>query len=279
MEVSSEPVVLITGCSEGGIGNCLARAFASQKCLVVATSRSLSSMRDLQSEDQGRFFLQELDVLSEESIQKVVNIVIEKFCRIDILVNNAGVHCVGPLAEILLSAIENTFNTNVYGPMRLIQAVVPHMIARRKGKIVNIGSVVGLAPGPWAGPYSASKAALHALTDTLRLELRTFGIKVTTVVPGAIKSNIGNASLASYSQMPDWKFYKSFEDSIRSRTYFSQGPKSTPGEEFAKKTVAVVLKKNPPAWFACGHHSTVIGILYHLPIFIRDFIIRMAMKA
>ncbi|KAF3969511.1 hypothetical protein CMV_006707 [Castanea mollissima] len=276
MEPDGKEVVLITGCSAGGIGHALARAFAAEKCQVVATSRSKVSMGDL--EQDPRFFLQELDVLSHDSVQRVVSTVVEKYGHIDVLVNNAGVLCVGPLAEIPLSALQRTFDTNVYGPMRLVQAVVPHMASRRKGKIVNVGSIAALAPGPWAGVYTASKAALHALTDTLRLELRHFGIDVINVAPGAIRSNIGNAVRANYSQMPEWKLYKPFEAAIQARAHFSQGPKSTPSEEFAKKTVAAVLKKSPPAWFSSGHLSTAMAVMYHLPLFIRDFIIKIAIK-
>lgn len=276
MADSQEPVVLITGCSEGGIGYALARAFASEGCLVVAASRSLASMKSLESDS--RFFLQELDVLSEESVRKAVENSLDRFGRIDVLVNNAGVHLVGPLAEVPMPAVEHLFNTNVYGPMRLIQAVVPHMVTRRKGRIVNVGSVSALAPGPWAGAYTAAKAALHALTDTLRLELRTFGISVINVVPGAIKSNLGGTSMATYSSMPEWKFYKPFEAAIRARTTISQGPRCIPAEEFAKKTAAIVLKKNPPAWFAYGQYSTILAVLYHLPLFIRDYFYRLVFK-
>ncbi|KAI8032259.1 Short-chain dehydrogenase RED1 [Camellia lanceoleosa] len=245
----NKQVVLITGCTTGGIGYALARAFAAEKCVVVATSRSRSSMADL--EEDSRFFLQELDVLSDESVQNVLSNVLQEFGRIDILVNNAGVQFVGPLAEIPLSAIQATFNTNVY-----------------EGKIVNVGSVSVLAPPPWAGAYTASRL----------LELRPFGIDVINVVPGAIRSNLGNSAAASYSRMPEWKLYKQFNEAIRARAYFSQGAKSTPSEEFAKKTVAAVLKKNPPSWFSYGHYSTIMAIMYHLPLFVKDFILRKAMK-
>ncbi|KAL8143194.1 hypothetical protein V2J09_016226 [Rumex salicifolius] len=271
MEANDKQVVLITGCSTGGIGHSLARAFAAQDCLVVATSRSLSSMADLDGDS--RFFLQELDVSSDESVALALSAVLENFGRIDILVNNAGVQCVGPLAEIPLSSVHHTFNTNVYGTLRLIQAVVPHMISRRKGKIVNVGSISALSPAPWAGPYVASKAAIHALTDTLRFELGPFGIHVINVVPGAITSNLANSALDKYRRLPEWKLYNKYDASIQLRANMSQGPKATPADEFAKRTTAEILKNNPPAWFSYGHMSTIMAILHYLPMFIQDFII------
>ncbi|KAM3359784.1 short-chain dehydrogenase ptmH isoform X2 [Capsicum galapagoense] len=294
--MESRVVVLITGCSNGGIGHELARAFAARNCLVVATARSLTSMSDFQNDP--RFFLQELDVLSEQSVTHVLTNVLDKFGAIDVLVNNAGVQCIGPLAEVPLSSIQHTFNTNVFGnnhgghrfkpwkqpltemqgPIRLIQSVVPHMASRKKGKIVNVGSCSALAPGPWCGAYSASKAAVHSFSDSLRLELEPFGIDVIAVVPGAVTSKIGDAAIVSYSQMPEWKLYKKFEEPIRARAHFSQGPKSTPAEEFAKRTVNAVLKEKPPTWFSIGHMSTLAAIMYHLPLFIRDIIGRKLMK-
>ncbi|KAL3613422.1 hypothetical protein CASFOL_042685 [Castilleja foliolosa] len=272
MGVYEKPVVVITGCSGGGIGHALALEFAAREFLVVATALSLATVSDLQ--DDPRFFVQELDVSSDESVRHALSTVLERFGRIDVVVNNAGIQCVGPIAEVPISAIEQTFNTNVFGSLRLIQAVVPHMASRKKGKIANVGSVTALAPVPWAGAYTASKAAVHALSDTLRLELRHFGIDVISVIPGAIKSNIGNSALSSYNRMPEWKLFKQFEEAIRARASLSQGPKSTPTEEFAKKTVDAVLKERPPAWFSYGHQSLVMKIMYYVPLFIRDFIIR-----
>ncbi|RYR35050.1 hypothetical protein Ahy_A10g050149 isoform B [Arachis hypogaea] len=292
----NKPIVLITGCSEGGIGHALARAFAANKCAVVATSRSRSTMADL--EHDTRFFLQELDVKSDDSVRRALDAVIAHFGRVDVLVNNAGVQCVGPLPEyrkpwgtdawgagndlkistVCVGLIKFLCHWGHAGALRMIQAVVPHMAKRKQGKIVNVGSVTAMASGPWSGAYTSSKAALHSLTDTLRLELSHFGIDVVNVVPGAIKSNIGNSAIASYDHMPEWDLFKPFEAAIRDRAYFSQKTKSTPNDEFAKHTVAAILKKKPPAWFSYGHYSTAMAIMYHLPLCVRDFILKKAMK-
>ncbi|KZV37990.1 hypothetical protein F511_25429 [Dorcoceras hygrometricum] len=271
MGLCEKQVAIITGCSSGGIGHALALEFAARDCQVVATARSLASMSDLQSDP--RFFLQDLDVTSDESVHRAVSVVIEKFGRVDILVNNAGMLCVGPLAEVPLSTIEQTFNTNVFGSLRLIQAVVPHMASRKKGKIVNFGSVTVLAPPPWGGVYTSSKAAIHALSDSLRLELRTFGIDVITIVPGGVRSNIGNSAIAVYDRMPEWKLYKRFEEAIRARALVSQSSNTTSSEEFAKRTVDAVLKGKPRVWLSFGHQSTIMAVMYYVPLFIRDFIL------
>ncbi|CAL1400958.1 unnamed protein product [Linum trigynum] len=158
--------------------------------------------------------------------------------------------------------------------MRMIQAVVPHMASRRKGTIVNVGSTIVLISFPWTGVYAASKAALHALTDALRLEGKPLGIDVINVAPGSIQSNI--LPSAEVSCASEWKLYKPFEPAIR--RFLSQGRVDTPAEKFAMHTVAAILKKHPPAWFSTGKFSTIIAIAYHLPLRVKDLFVQSFVK-
>ncbi|XP_037485851.1 short-chain dehydrogenase PC-15-like [Triticum dicoccoides] len=275
-EERGRPVVLVTGCSEGGIGHAMARAFAAEGCAVVATARSRASMRGLEGDP--RYLLLELDVRSDESARRAVEDALRELGRVDVLVNNAGIHLVAPVAEVPMESFHQVFDTNVYGTMRMIQAVIPHMMERKEGTIVNVGSITALAPGPWAGAYSASKAALHALSDTLRVELRNFGINVMIVAPGGTKSNIGSNSADKYDQINDWKYYKKYEKSLRARTDISQGAGCVAAEDLAKRVVKLVLKKNPPAWFAYGQFTAILTILYYAPLWFRDYFYRLVMK-
>ncbi|XP_057829314.2 uncharacterized protein LOC131040429 isoform X2 [Cryptomeria japonica] len=242
-----EEVVFVTGCTPGGIGHALAVEFARRKCRVVATARSLSSLEALRTNSLVTLHTLELDVLSERSVEEAVRSVVDMFGRIDILVNNAGVHCVGPLAELPMALWQSTFDTNVFGTMRVIKAVVPHMASRRKGKIVNVGSVSALVPSPWTGAYSSSKAAIHCLSESLR-------------------------------NLPEWRLYKPFERAIRERVEFSQKPGCTPTDAFANKTVDAALRRKPPPWFSYGQFSTLAAIMYYFPIWLRDVIARRLFK-
>lgn len=112
----------------------------------------------------------------------------------------------------------------------------------------------------------------------IRLELRCFGISVMAVSPGFVASNLAKSNIESYNKMPEWKYYKKFESVLRDRVTLSQDPRSTPADVFAKKVVAHVLKKNPPSWFSYGRFSTALGVLYYLPVFIRDFFYGRTMK-
>ena len=178
---ANAPVVLISGCSTG-IGRALAVEFAARNWRVFATARRLEVINDLKAPNVN---VSVLDVTDEKSIKACVNSVIAKAGRIDMLVNNAGLLLIGPLVELESDELRRQFETNVIGLAALTRVVAPYMIEKRSGKIVNISSVSGVLPTPFAGAYCSTKAALTAFSDSLRMELAPFGVQVITVQPGA----------------------------------------------------------------------------------------------
>ncbi|MDN3723848.1 SDR family oxidoreductase [Aequorivita sp. SDUM287046] len=175
--------VLITGGSSG-IGKAMGEYLSKKGYQVFGTSRNPEKIT-------GSFFpLLKMDVNQTESIQAVVAEVIGKAKKIDVVINNAGVGITGPIEETPESEIMNAFQTNFYGPINVIKAVLPQMREQGFGHILNITSIAGYMGLPYRGIYSASKAALEITIEALRMETMQFGIKMTNIAPGDFATNI-----------------------------------------------------------------------------------------
>jgi short-subunit dehydrogenase len=263
-------VALITGCSSG-IGRELALALHKRGTIVIATARRAESLQELA--DLG-IATESLDVDSQADINRVVHALKAAYGRLDILVNNAGFGQMGPLLELDTRALEAQFRTNVFAPMALIRACAPLMKSERRGIICNIGSVSGVLPTPFSGAYCASKAALHTLSEVLRLELRPFGIRVVTVQPGAIASEFGRHAETSLRGLlaPD-SWYKRQEEAVRARALESQ-QNATLASNLARKLAAELLRKRPRALVRLGNKSRLLPWMARwLPRRLRDWIL------
>ncbi|WP_338648426.1 SDR family oxidoreductase [Flavobacterium sp. KS-LB2] len=178
-------VVLITGGSSG-IGKSIG-AFLHQKGFVVyGTSRNPERVLN------SVFPLVTLDVRDADSIHAAVAKVISISGRLDVVINNAGVGITGPLEETPMQEIKNNFDTNFFGPIEVMQAVLPQMRAQQSGLIINITSIAGYMGLPYRSVYSASKGALELITEALRMEVKSFGVDITNVAPGDFATNIAS---------------------------------------------------------------------------------------
>lgn len=176
-------VVLVTGCSSG-IGRSLCEALSEKGYEVIATARELRAIEALRASMKAR-----MDVTDPESIRRVVGEAIGRFGKIDVLVNNAGYSIRGALELIPGEEVKRMLDVNVVGIMNMLTAVLPSMRARKSGKIINVGSISGKFAQPLNGIYCASKFAVEALSDTMRIELGLLGIQATVIEPGPVKTN------------------------------------------------------------------------------------------
>jgi NAD(P)-dependent dehydrogenase (short-subunit alcohol dehydrogenase family) len=267
MSSSTSLTVFITGCSSG-IGRALAFEFARQGHRVFATARHTETLADLR---ELGIAVAPLDVTDIDSIAAAVGAAIAQAGRIDVLINNAGFGLMGPVVELPLDDLRRQLETNVVGAIAVAQAVAPHMIAQGGGRIVNVGSVSGLLATPFAGAYSASKAALHALTDSLRMELAPFGVQVISLQQGGVISRFGEAAtqLAAQKIKRDSP-YAAMAEAIRTRARAGQRGAMT-ADEFARRAVAAMTKPRPPRILRLGRHSIDMPLLKWLaPTWLAD---------
>jgi len=256
-----EQVVVITGCSSG-IGLALAREFQKRGHRTFGTVRRLESLEGLKKEEFESLLL---DVTRPESISKAVSDVIDRAKRVDILVNNAGFTLFGPVAEMPLDQARLVLETNVMGPMAVSQAVFGHMADRRSGRIVNIGSVAGLFPSPFSGPYHASKAAVHMLSEVFRIEAAPFGIDVVVVQPGQVRSKIADSGARGIERYrSEESHYSDAYSGIEKRAYASQD-NPMEAEAFAEAMVTEVTKVDAPRIVRLGAGSDTLPKLANLP--------------
>jgi NAD(P)-dependent dehydrogenase (short-subunit alcohol dehydrogenase family) len=178
-------VVLITGGSSG-IGKSIGEFLHKKGFVVYGTSRNPEKVLN------SIFPLVALDVRSADSIQKAVAKIIETSGRLDIVINNAGVGITGPLEEIPMEEIKNNFETNFFGPIEVMKAVLPQMREQKSGLIINITSIAAYMGLPYRSVYSASKGALELITEALRMEVKQFGVEITNVAPGDFATNIAS---------------------------------------------------------------------------------------
>jgi len=249
--------VLITGCSPGGIGDALAREFHSKGLHVIATARDKSVLHDL--EDMGMTTLS-LDVTNRENI-KDATMEVEKLTggKLDVLVNNAGRNYTMPALDIDIDEARACFETNFFSVILVTQAFTPLLIAS-KGLILNIGSITAVIPYVFGSVYNASKAALHGFSNTLRLELEPFNVRVLEIITGGVQSNIARNKRV----LPEGSLYVDIASHFLRRISHSQDGAML-AETYAKVVVREALKapwrQKKELWI--GKSSSLVKFIYN----------------
>jgi len=182
--------VVITGASMG-IGEALARAFAREDCKVVLSSRDPGRLEAARARvgSAERTLAIACDVRNREEIDRLLSLTLHNFGRVDIWINNAGFGLLDSVAAMDMRACRDMFDTNLFGAIACMQAVIPVMKRQGGGMIINVSSVAGHIPLPYSAAYSATKFAMNAVGKGARMELRSSGVHVMTVCPGTIATN------------------------------------------------------------------------------------------
>ncbi len=247
-------VVLVTGASSG-IGLATAIHLAKTGFKVYAGVRKISPLLDQKIQEFGKsLFKVILDVTDESSVQAAVSHILYNEKKIDILVNNAGYALVGTVESCTLKEQQDQFDVNVWGVVRMMQAVLPQMRDRKEGRILNIGSICGFAPLPTLEVYSASKFALAGLSESMSISLALFNIKVILLEPGSVKTLAAEKSPIATRFLGERNPYTDFltkGDQMCKRSLAS-GPDP---DDLAKLIHRIILTEKPHARYQFGDFS------------------------
>ena len=254
---SDTKVVLITGASSG-FGLATATLLQEKGYSVFGTSRNPSKTKG----SSAKFEMLALDVNSDDSVNACVKSLFEKSGgKIDVLVNNAGFGLAGGIEETKLEEAKLQLETNFWGYVRMVKAVLPTMRKQRSGKIINIGSFAGFLPVPFNGYYTASKFALEGLSEALRQELKSLGVSVSIIEPSFFKTNILNAIKETTNKIQDY-------DGMRERVYAAMRKRVEEGENpilVAKLVMKIIETEKPKLHYPVGKGKYILTLRKILP--------------
>ena len=238
-------VILVTGASSG-LGLATANALAAKGYTVYGTSRDIKRLKDVS------FTPLQMDVTSDESVTAAVKKILKADGRMDVVVNNAGNGITGPLYAMPVDAAKKQFEVNFFGVVRVCSAILPGMIERKQGLVINIGSLAGLFGLPYQGLYSASKFAIEGYSQSLRMELQNTGVKVSVINPGDFKTDFTGSREKLPFTLPNEQLKKEFEAAVASM----EKDESIGGEpaKVAAQVCKIVEKSNPA-------HNYLVGAL------------------
>jgi short-subunit dehydrogenase len=212
--MTNQKVAIVTG-SSSGIGYETAIVLARNGFRTYATMRNLEKAKtiaDVAKKEKLSLYTIKLDVTDEKSVNDAIKTIKSEAGRIDVLVNNAGYGLMGSLEDLSLGEIKAQYETNVFGLIRVTQAVLPTMREQKGGIIVNISSIGGKMAMPLSSPYIGTKFAVEGLSESIAYDLAPFGIKVVIIEPGAIKTNFDTGMIvAQKNQNPSSPYYQSMQ--------------------------------------------------------------------
>ncbi|MED5296210.1 MAG: oxidoreductase [Pseudomonadota bacterium] len=261
--------VLVTGASSG-IGDAISRALIEEGFTVYAVARRTERMQALAQ--QGAHVMA-LDIADGDSIARLVKTLSDDGVVLEGLVNNAGYGSYGVLEEVPIEEARRQFEVNVFGLMALTQALLPSMRQRGRGRIVNIGSMAGRLWMPVGGWYHATKFALEALSDALRVELRPFGIKVSLVQPGMIRSEWADIARASLEEDTAGAPYARIKRGM-SRVLADQRQAGEP-EQIARVVLHALTAARPRRRYLLPLHAKIlVGLHWLLPTWLYERCVR-----
>jgi short-subunit dehydrogenase len=262
----AEQVVLITGAS-AGIGEALARQLAQRfpgirLVLTARRAERLEAIATICEKAGADVFIIPADLTDADQVTALTEKALAHFGRVDVLVNNAGYGQMGPIELISQPAVERQFAVNVFAPVALIRALIPAMREQGGGHILNLSSIAGVVAFPLGGAYSATKFALEALSDSLRMELEPFNIAVTVIEPGPVATEFADVARAQIADLPDplespykpaFETFATLEDQLEKQMWTS--------DRVATVIIKALMAKNPRPRYTAATGGDVLVFL------------------